>query len=189
MWVSSDPMNECILKSGILATPLSRIALVSPHRFSLIDAALTSLLYRTLAPSPSKDGLPPHSVWLKRFPPVLWANHVYIFDQVCPRGHHHIFWDRLPHMWCFTKCEAADRRQNGQWDGCHWHVYVPLWYLHVPLRCRIQIVVFMIQIITQVTCPGLPKTLWCIRRRLWALVRHRSPHRRCAHWPCKPFHI
>ena len=31
-------------------------------------------------------------------PPVLWANHVYIFGQMGPRSRHHIFRDRLPHV-------------------------------------------------------------------------------------------
>jgi hypothetical protein len=32
-------------------------------------------------------------------------------------------------------------------------------------------------------------TLRCMWRRLWALVRHRFAHQRCAHNPCKPSHI
>ena len=63
------------------------------------------------------------------FPPVLWTNHVYLSGQVGPRGHHHIFRDRLPHMWRCTKCETADRRQNGQRDGCRRDVCVLLFLL------------------------------------------------------------
>ena len=44
--------------------------------------------------------------------------------QVGPRGRDHIFRDRLPHMWRFTKCEAVDRRPNGQRDGRRRYVCV-----------------------------------------------------------------
>ena len=63
------------------------------------------------------------------FPPVIWANHVYVFGKVGPRGRHRIFRDRLPLMCRFTKCNY--RRQNGERDGRRWHVCVALVFFHV----------------------------------------------------------
>ena len=133
----------------------SRIASVSPHRSPPIDAALTALLYRILAPSPSKDRLPPHSSWLRQY---SFCSMGKLCVSIRPSGSSWppLHFSRLGPAPSYEKCRTVSGM--GASGMC---AYPRFFSCYGSGTYGIQIVVSMIQIITQVTCLQDRPRLFC----------------------------